>query len=223
MARLLLTSAALPSFVLALHASFGSLLASPTIVACAHLLGHGVTLGDDGPGLFSSDRRTVDIAQFVGSIFLENHVYTIQEMSGAGTDCLRVMLAPVHHLIVVDDGDLWIESTSDVGIEKAVLLDQTGARLGNVEPFAFSVTALTAIRDQAVPAAEVTDTGKTSGATDEASVDRTPLFANTEKGFDVPTGMQLKIGWMDSSTPYGIRTIFEVGQLTLLPRDFRLE
>jgi hypothetical protein len=133
------------------------------------------------------------------------------------------MFAPVHHLTVVDDGDLGIELAGDVGIEKAVLLDQAGASLRNVEPFAFSVTALAAIRDQAVPTTEATGSEKASGATDEASVDRTSLFANTEKGFDVPTGMQLQIGRMDSTTPYGIRTLFEVGQLMLLPRDFCLE
>ena len=223
MARLLPTSATLPPLVLAFHALLSSLLASPAIIARAHLLRDGVPLSDDSPGVLSSDWCTVDIAQLVGSIFLENHVHPVQEMSGAGTDGLRVMLAPVHHLIVIDDGNLGIELAGDVGIEKAVLLDQVGTSLGNVESFAFGITTLAAIGDQAVPAAKVTGIGKTSGATDETSVDRTSLFANTEKGLDVSTGMQLKIGRMDSATPHGIRTLFEVGQLTLLPRDFRLE
>lgn len=180
-------------------------------------MGHSVTLGDDSPGVLSGDGCTVDIAQLVGSIFLENDVYSIQEMSGAGTDCLRVMLAPVQHLIVVDDGNLWIEFAGNIGIEKAVLLNQVGTGLGNVEPFAFGVTALAAIRDQAVPATEVTGIGKASGATNETCVNRTALFANTKKGFDVSTGMQLKIGRMNSSTPHSISTFFEIGQLTLLP------
>ena len=70
--------------------------------------------------------------------------------------------------------------------------------------------ALAAIWDQAMPTAEVTDARKASGTTDEASVDRTSLFANTEKGFDVPTGMQLKIGRLDSSTPQSVNTFFKV-------------
>ena len=141
MTRLLLTSAALPPFVLAFQTPFGSFLASPTIVACAHLLRYGVTFSDDGPGLLSSDRRTIDIAQLIGAIFLEDDVYPIQEMSSAGTDSLRVMFALVHHLIVVDDGNLWIELAGDIGVDITILFDQAGTSLRYVEPFALGVTA----------------------------------------------------------------------------------
>ena len=123
-ARLLPPSAALPLLLLALHAPFSSFFASPAIVALAHLLGHGVTLGDDIPGSFSGNRRPVYISQFVGTIFLEDHVDPIQKMRSTGANCLSVVFAFVRHLVVINDGNLRIVLAADVGIQKPKLLDQ---------------------------------------------------------------------------------------------------
>lgn len=52
--RLLPLSATLSLFSLALHPPLSSLFAN---AAVAHFLGDGVSFGNDGPGLFWSDRR----------------------------------------------------------------------------------------------------------------------------------------------------------------------
>jgi hypothetical protein len=169
--------------MLALHAPFSPFFASPAVVAPAHFFGHRVTRGDDSPGLFSGHRCSVHIPQFVGPIFFEDDVDAIQEVSGAGADRLGVMLAFVHHLIVIDDGDLGVVLAGDIGIKKPELLDQVRSGLGDTESFALGITALAAVWDQSVPTTKVAVVGKTFHATAVAGVHCCTQLSYSQQGF----------------------------------------
>lgn len=53
-------------------------------------------------------------------------------MRGASADRLVVVLPFVDHLVVVDDGDLWVITASDVTVQVAVLLDRQSQARGSL-------------------------------------------------------------------------------------------
>ncbi len=67
-----------------------------------------------------------------------------------------MMFAVLHHLPVVDSSDLGIPETGNAGIQKRSGLDQVGTGLGHAQASGLGLAALTAERDQASPAQDVT-------------------------------------------------------------------
>ena len=105
---------------------------SPLVVTLSNFFWNIVTGGDDLAGLFHSHRSAIPIAQFVGAVFFKNCPDAIKQMGGTHTNGLRVMLAMVHDLVVIDRGDLRIPLPGSLGTQKRNFLDQvrTGLRDG---------------------------------------------------------------------------------------------
>ena len=81
---------------------------SPLVVTLSNFFWNIVTGGDDLAGLFHSHRSSIHIAQFVGAVFFQDCPDAIQQMGGTHANGLRMMLAMVHDLVVIDRSDLWI-------------------------------------------------------------------------------------------------------------------
>jgi len=70
-------------------------------------------------------------------------------------DGLHVVLALMHHLVVVDGGDLRVPLTSHLGVDVSVLLHQVRARLGDGQPLLLHISALITLGHHATPASEL--------------------------------------------------------------------
>ncbi|MDF1596318.1 MAG: hypothetical protein P1T08_09540 [Acidimicrobiia bacterium] len=85
---------------------FGLFGAAPA----ADVLGNGVALGDDGLGLLRGDRGVVDVAELVGGATVEHPPATFGEFGRDHTAGFGVSGALVDHLVVIDGGELGVES-----------------------------------------------------------------------------------------------------------------
>ena len=110
------------------------------------------------------------ILQFVRTVIAQHSVDPGQQVGSTGADGLEMMLAVLHHLPVVDGCDLGVPLTSNAGIEKCSGLDQVGTGLGHAQASGLGIATLTAERDQARPAEEVTQGRETLDVTDEGDV-----------------------------------------------------
>src|SRR5918912_224953 len=114
-------------------------------------------------------------------------------MGRAGTDCLVVMLAPRHHLRVVDRRNLRIPLARALGIQKGILLDQIRAGLGDMLPFCLAAAALGTGRHQAAPPAEVPYRCKARDVPHETGIHRGALRPHAFEAFERPTRMDLAV------------------------------
>ena len=78
-------------------------------VAVPDLLRHGEALGDDGPGLVAVHRAPVDVAHHVGLPSGKHHPAPLGQMGGHHAQGLQVVRPPLHHLGVVDPGELGVD------------------------------------------------------------------------------------------------------------------
>ena len=117
MARLLsswLVSLLFSPLPLAFGASFGSFFASDAVVASTHFIRDNVTFGDDSSGLFWGDRGAVHIIKLIRAILQQDDAHPIQEMGGTSTHGLVVVVAFVHHLVIIDEANLRVVAARDV-------------------------------------------------------------------------------------------------------------
>ena len=119
------------SVVTSLYPLLGASLAHPMVVATAHLVGDLVAFLANGAGGAFIHRSSIDVAKFVGTVFPEQDVDPIQQMGGTSTECLEVVFPQLHHLGVVDGGNLRIPQPGHLGVEDGSGLDQIGAGLGD--------------------------------------------------------------------------------------------
>jgi len=175
----------LPVGKIPLRTLFCPCFASSTAVALAHFFRHGIFFGDDLPSSLWSNRCTIHIPQLIRAVFGSNHQDPIQQVSGDSADGLGVVLSLVHHLIVIDAGQLRVEAPGSLGVQEGKLLDQIGSSLADMQTFRFAVGALLAVRHHAAPAAQVAPIGKAQWITDVAQENRCTLFPDPIQGMQV--------------------------------------
>ena len=95
------------------------LLAGALVVALANCLGHLVALLDDGQSLLFGQGCTVQVVQHIGAVFSQDDQDPVEQVGGAGTDRLGVVLALVDHLVVVEGSDLRVMLAGDLGIQES--------------------------------------------------------------------------------------------------------
>ncbi len=207
--------------------SFGALIpaftAATPVVALADRLGHEVACPHDRPALCRGHWCAIHAAQFVGLILSQHSQHPVQEVGGAGTQGLVVVLALVYHLVVVDGGDLRVPLASDIGMEVGILLDQIGASLGDVQALGFTIRTLAAVGNQAVPAPELPRRAKALRVLDEAGIHRRAVLAHALEGFQMALGMDLAIQRAHGVESHLVLLPLQKGQMLLLSAHFSLE
>gem|GEM_PF-4461808 len=145
------------ALVAALGTFLGAGAALADIVTLTDFVRDVVTGHKDGAGLTPGDGLAIYVPQFIRTVFFEDDVDAVEEVSGTGADGLRVMSASFDHLLVVDGGDLRVVEPGDIGIHKSCGLDKIGASLRDMEASCLRLSALAAERDHPAPAAEVVE------------------------------------------------------------------
>src|SRR3712207_5378181 len=97
-------------------------------------------------------------------------------MGGAGADRLVVMLAALHHLRVIERGDLRVPLSRTFRVDKRILLDQIWASLGDMLSFGLTPTTLRTFRHQPAPAAKVAHRRKALHLADKAGIHRRAIL-----------------------------------------------
>src|SRR6266487_597000 len=108
----------------------------------ADLLGHGVALGDDLPGLIWGDRGVVGVADHLRHAAVHDRPGPLCEVGGDHTDGAEVVLAALDHLHVVDAGELGVEVAGGVGGTVKGGAQQPVAGLGDGLALAVAVASL---------------------------------------------------------------------------------
>ena len=106
MILLLLGLLFLTSIVTLLYLLLDTSFAHAMVVATTHLIGHVESFLANATGCALIDRATIDVTEFVRTVFTEDDVDAVQQMGGRSTECLKVMFSQIDHLGVVDGGDL---------------------------------------------------------------------------------------------------------------------
>ncbi len=144
-------------------------------------------------------------------------------MRGAGTHGLHMVLAFLHHLVVVDSGNLGIPLARHISIQVGVLLDQVRPGLGDVQSFALTAATLLAVRHHARPATEEFRRGEALGITDQAGIDSGAVLADSPDRLQIPAGMNLPIQGMHRFQTDGVVLVFQGSEAGLLAADFGLQ
>ncbi len=190
----LLTLAALfPLLLLLFGARFFSRAAVASVVLPTHLRRHGIALGDDPLCLFDGDRPAIDIPQFIRSRFAQHDPDPIQEMRGTRTHRLAVMLAVMHHLVIVERRQLRVTVAGHLCVQIGKLLDQVGPGLSDMQTLRFALPALLGMGNHPAPTAKVTRVSKALWVPDETGIDRRTVLADAFQRFQMAAGVQTAI------------------------------
>ena len=176
-----------------LYAFVSASLTDAVVVTAPDLLRNAVLLKTDATSSTFVEGCTIDIAQLVRAIVAQQDVDAIQKVGSAGADGLEVVLAKIHHLLEIDGSDLGVPLPGDLGVEESSSLDEIRAGLGDVEPPCLGETALTAVRDQSAPAAELAQGREAQDVADKGDVDGSAVLANALDRLQMALGMKLAI------------------------------
>lgn len=111
------------SEVAALYPCLLTGFARAVVIPTSDLVEDVKTLLADAAGGALVNGGAIDIAQLVGAILFQNDVDAIQQVGGTSTDRLQVMFAALHHMDVVDGGNLGIPAAGDLGVQEGGGLD----------------------------------------------------------------------------------------------------
>src|SRR5689334_16397731 len=100
-----------------------------------------------------------------------------------------MVLAFMHHLVVIDCRNLWIVATSNLRIQLGVFLDQIWPGLRDVQAFGFTLSTLLARGHHASPAAKQAGRTETTRIPDKTGIDGCTVLAHTFECFQVAAGM----------------------------------
>src|SRR6266699_1826139 len=210
-------------FAVALGLAFGSLLSLVLSGASTHFLRDAVALCNEPLGLFDRHRRPVHPTELVRLVLAQHGEYPIQQMRRARADRLLMVLAFLHHLIIVNRCNLRVPAPCDFGVQIRVLLDQIGASLAHLQPFRLSITTLSTLRDHATPAAEQAAGTEALGVSNETGIDRRTVLSHTFECFQIAAGMDLPIERTDRLLAQRLVLLFEGGEPCLFTADLGLQ